>query len=119
VDFDEFKCAVKNNNYPFFGDFSTFLDDLSLVINDSRDKEFFRNFRLPNSHDMALIQSSYDSLVPFIVESASGQHDIYCYDFEQEAYPEVAVFSDHAIVKRWKSTPDFISWFSRVANEHR
>jgi hypothetical protein len=119
MNFDEFKGTLRKNNQPVLNDFSPFLDVLSLVVNDKNNKVFFRNFQLPRTQDMELIGRSYDRLVPFIVERATGQHDIYCYELEQEAYPKVAVFSDHAIVRRWNSALDFISWLSHMANAER
>lgn len=114
--FDEIKDALKNNSCPTLNEFFIFLDKLSLVVNTKNNEVFFSSFQLPSKQDMDLIEHAYGCSIPFVVESESGQRDIYCYDLEQEAYPTVAVFSDHAFVKRWDSIPDFLSWLDCMAN---
>lgn len=119
MNFDELKNTFKDNSRPILNDFFDFLDKLSLVANAKNNEVFFSDFQLPSNQDMNFIENSYDSFIPFLVESASGQYDIYCYDFEQEACPAVAVFSDHAVVNRWDSVPDFLSWLERMTNTGR
>lgn len=119
MNFDELKNEYKSNSSPILNDFYVFLDKLTLVVNAKNNEVFFRNFQLPNNQDIKLIEQSYDNFIPFFVESASGQHDIYCYDFEQEACPAVAIFSDHAVVNRWDSIPDFLNWLECMTSAGR
>jgi len=116
MNFDQLRVALQDNNRPIPDGFSFFLDKVSLVVNNKDNDAFFSNFHLPSSQDINLIEHLYNSLMPFIVESVSEQHDIYCYEFEQEAYPKVVVFSDHALVNKWDSVSEFLSWLAiRVA----
>jgi len=119
MNFDQFKRVVKNGDQAIFTDFSVFLDKLSLMTIAKKGHFFPDCFQLPSSEDINLIESSYDCLIPFIVESTGGQRDIYCYDFKQKSCPKVAVFADHSIVNRWDSVPEFLSWFSNIAKAER
>ena len=98
-------------------DFFGFLEKLSLVVNSKNGQMFFCNFKLPSGRDISIVRESYDFFIPFLIESASGQHDIYCYDFEQQRYPTIAVVSDHAVVNRWNSVPDFLAWLECMTNQ--
>jgi hypothetical protein len=100
MNFDEFKELLRDSHHSISEDFFMFLDDLSSMTNHEGNEVFFRNFQFPSNQDMKLIDDVAGGLVPFIVESTIGQHDIYCFDFEQVGNPTVAVFSDHAIVNR-------------------
>jgi hypothetical protein len=117
--FDELKCALGSRNCHILRELSEFINELLLVVNDISNQKFFNNFKLPDTQDVDLIERAYDNLLPFAVESENGRHDIYCYDFEQEAHPKVVAFSGHAIVKRWDSPRAFINWLRRIAKEKR
>ena len=119
MNFDGLKCTLENRRGPILTDFLIFLDQLSLVVNDKKNAMFFTNFQCPSNQDIKLIEHSYDSQIPFFIESTNGQHDIYCYDFEDEAYPKIAIFSDHSFVNKWDSVSDFLTWLDRMASTKR
>jgi hypothetical protein len=112
MNFDELKISICQKNISIAGEFSNFLDELSLTIHGRNMKNFFSSFDIPSVQDRSLIEDLSDYLIPFIVEKRGGQHDIYCYDFEQSEHPKVVVFADHAFVNEWDSATKFLIWLS-------
>ncbi|KQZ28756.1 hypothetical protein [Duganella sp. Root1480D1] len=117
--FDDVRRQFRHENTFVVNQFNVLLDDLLLFANDENNAAFFGTFQAPDNEDMLIIRQSYENLMPFVVEIESGQHDIYCYDFEQVSQPQVVTFSDHAIVNRWDSVQDFINWLEIAISKAR
>jgi hypothetical protein len=114
--FDDFKFIDKYRNLHIFIEFSDFIKKLDSFMNIKNNQFFLNGFQFPSDEDVELIENGYDCLIPFMVEITNGQHDIYCYDFEEKSSPQIVVFSDHSIVNKWSSVSEFFFWLNSMAN---
>ncbi|MCD5989795.1 hypothetical protein KDX30_18030 [Pseudomonas sp. CDFA 553] len=114
MDFEALKLKLRDVDGVVFDDVSRFLERLSIMISTKNNKYFVSCLRLPDEHEMSLIEGLYGFLVPFLVDSTELQCDIYCYDFEKKEDPNIVVFSSDGIVSRWESATDFIRWLKRA-----
>ncbi len=107
-------CKTQQNGIPetVFHEFLLFLDKLSLVPINTEIEPNSSGFQLPSNVDRDFVENSYEFLIPFLVESAIGQRDIYCYDFEQKSCPKVLVVTEDAVVKKWDSISEFLFWMN-------
>lgn len=107
-------CKLYQNGIPeaVFNEFLVFLDALSLVPIHAKHEPDSCNFQLPSNADKDFVEHSYECLIPFLVESAIGQRDIYCYDFEQKSCPKILVVTEDAVVKKWDSISEFLFWMT-------
>lgn len=107
-------CKNHRNGIPetVFHEFLIFLDALSLIAIHAEIEPDSSSFQLPSNLDRDFVENSYECLIPFLVESAIGQHDVYCYDYEQKSSPKVLVVTEDAVVKKWASISEFLLWMN-------
>jgi hypothetical protein len=111
--FDDFEFIDKYRSLPIFNDF---LKKVGSLMNIKNNQIFLNDFQFPSDEDIEFIENSYDCLIPFMVEVTNGQHDIYCYDFEEKSSPQIVVFSDHSIVNKWSLASDFFFLLNSMEN---
>jgi hypothetical protein len=112
-------CIKNQFSYVFLdkGEACNFFDQVSLIINAKSGNSFFTGLQPPGMEDVNFIKKSYDDLIPFFVDVANGQRDIYCYDFQIKAYPTVVVFSGDGFVNKWNSVSHFLSWLDAMGGK--